>query len=251
MAETRYFICQGAQHNKFWKYVIEGSTVTYSHGRIGGHTTVDSKTYGTPIEAKREANKKANKKMKPGSSKVPYTESTEERLGEETQVADALGNRHKIQELHFIEDRSKNKIKLTKNAGYDSDQGVLVKIMDSWSKEEFYLIVAKGYDRQFSICSVTKNGLMASVSKPTYAKSNFVQGIRTALMQMQKVVMEALGAVTFAAVGLREIEVDGNMAATAQLTMDRVIDDLAISAPAISSQVIGQFASLGDRMLEI
>jgi outer membrane protein assembly factor BamB len=68
MLETTYLElseAEGSAH-KFYEVTLDGSEVRVRFGRIGTPGQIQSKTYATPEQAKREAEKKLNEKRKKG-----------------------------------------------------------------------------------------------------------------------------------------------------------------------------------------
>lgn len=250
MSETHRYVCEGAQHNKFWQYTLDGNTVVYEYGRIGGSSQTQTKTHPTPAAARRQAEQKAYKKMNPSGGKEPYVLVDAEALAEKTETAQALGQQYKINNLQFIELKDGNSYDF--GDGYDSAQGVFVEILNSWTKEKFYLRVTRTEADQYH--SATYGNTSVQVGSSRFSpEANFVQGVRTVLQRLMEQIAVAIETVTLGAVGHRTLDLGDGLSATAAPTkaqMEQVVKSVA-SSTGVAPQAVAKLAALGARSLDL
>lgn len=167
------FICQEQQHNKFWNYTIDGNSVNIEYGRVGGSKQTDSKSFGSVYELNAFVQKKVREKEKKG-----YKEVSEEKLIKESNIAQNLGTQNKICEMNFVK-YNVNDNSLYELNSYDENESILIKMMNSWTKEETFYVInndickritnlkRKGYDYSFSMAFGTtydiKEGLVLAI----------------------------------------------------------------------------------------
>jgi len=247
MSETHVYTMKEGASNKMWSYIINGKTVIKKWGRIGGHITEESKTYPSEYQAQSDIQRQAQKKLDKG-----YKQADEESLEKETEIANCLGAQYKINRIEFINqpwDNSPrpNTLDLEFGKEYDSEFGVCVEILQSWSKETYYLVLSKKHTAQFTSGSITGNG--ASLAGYTYPDGNFVSGVKKCLHGLQEVVHQVL--VKFGAVGARTLSLgdDDEVESTGNQEFFKAVS--AKSSGGFSNQVVSKFAALGARVLDI
>ena len=250
-SEWRIFTNKTASSNKYWSfsYVNGGRSVAKKWGRIGGHEDAQTKSFGSVGEAQSYAEGEVAKKLAKG-----YVEQTQEILAEETKIAQTLGREHKIARIEFLGqpfDPHKNIDRLTTSSEYVPEYGVYVEILQSWTKETYYVLMNKQQAIQYRAGSVTVGAVnYVNVNTPTSANFSFVEGIRLAIRNIYKAVEEV--AVQFAAVGFRTLELDDDESAPSQSQNTAAVALRAVAArTGASSQVLQQFCALGHRTLEI
>jgi predicted DNA-binding WGR domain protein len=249
--EWRNFINKTGSSNKFWKfrYVNDGKSVEKEWGRIGGRTDNQTKPFSLTSQAIRYAEGEVSKKIRKG-----YTEQTQETLAEETDVAQTIGTRWKIDKVEFVgsawdsrEHQSGQSFTLSDT--YIPRHGVYVSLLESWSKERVYMLINKVDAMQFRQAS--SNNIQVTMGSYHYAESQFVNGIRKMIQNLYKVVEEA--GIQFAAVGARVLELDGvsgGPAGELDEETKQAFHAVAVKA-GVSDTVIQKFAALGARTLEI
>jgi predicted DNA-binding WGR domain protein len=251
MSDWRNFINKTGSSNKFWKfrYANAGQSVEKVWGRIGGHTDDQTKNFPSIYSAQRYAEAEISKKLRKG-----YTEQTAETLAEETDVAQTIGTRWKIDKVEFVgmpwnsgDHQSGQSFALSDT--YMPKYGVYVSLLESWSKERVYMLINKDDAMQFRQAS--SDGMSVTMGTYHYAESQFVSGIRKMIQNVYKVVEEA--AVQFAAVGNRILDLgDGFASGAVELDEEtkQVVHDVAIKA-GVSDMVVQKFAAMGARTLEL
>jgi predicted DNA-binding WGR domain protein len=229
------------QHNKYWKYEIDGLKVNIEWGRIGGSSQSQSKTFSHQGELDAFVNKKSREKIKKG-----YALSDDKKLKKEAKTAQNLGAQHKIKEMKWV---SMDDTRLTQIGGYDPKQYVYVEIMNSWSKKVTRLILGKKdtWMVQGSISTSNGNRNISFDRKTKLGYSQFATAVREYLKEMSEVVAAALKSVKFAAVGARNLfDDDGG----AQMS-DEVTAALAnIDTGSMDASVVSKFAGMGSRTLD-
>lgn len=252
MAETHYFVCQSGKSNKFWEYTLDGCKVTKRYGRIGGHVTEAPKTYYSEYAAKIAIEAEANKKLNPPPGKDQYVEVDREKLEKETEVAELLGTRYKIQRLEYLatqwdESHAMADVDVQFSQYYDPACGVYVEILESWTKEVTYLLLNKKVSMTFRAGHATADG--ASLSMGWGAGSSFVEGVRKWLRTLRQVVEEV--AIQFGAIGARALSIDDDEPAISAPTMASIVKAAAAKSSGTNDQVLSKFAALGARMLDL
>ena len=241
-----YQFTEGAS-NKFWEYTLTENKVEKRWGRVGGHITVEPKTYGSTFQAQNDIHNQAQKKLAKG-----YKLVDEEKIAQETEIAQALGHQYKISRLEFIghawDPQNHGSLDVSFSEGYIPDYGVCVEIMQSWSKETSYLVMTKKNAIAFHNAKITSTG--AALTGYTYPESNFVAGVKKFLQTLQAAVAEVL--VKFGAVGARTFDLgDDDVATPASQDFFKAV---AAKSSGSSNQVVAKlasFAAMGARQLEI
>jgi len=243
MSEWRYFVNKTAQHNKFWqfRYTQDGKAVEKQWGRIGGRTDTQTKIFGSGYAAQRYADSEVNKKLRKG-----YEESDMENLQEETQVAKTIGVRWKVNRMEFLDGEWGADKNLTVERAdiYNPHSGVFVEVMNSWTKDKYFLIINKHNAAQFATAAISSNNISLSggYHSPDY---NFVDGVRKMMHKLHKAVEKV--AIKFAAVGVRSLSLDGeDYGAEAAQAFE-----LVAKQTGVSTQVVSKFAAIGNRALEL
>ena len=245
MAEWRYFINKTAQSNKYWKckFVDNGRSVEKKWGRIGGHEDTQTKTFSSSYAAQDYVDGEISKKLAKG-----YIESDAEKLEHETDVAQTIGTRWKVDRMEFLAAFGAGGQNITVDITdqYNPDYGVYVEMLESWTKERRYLIIGK--DMAWEAYAGGVSGGKARLNTP-YEGSSFVAGIRKLLKQLSAAVEEVV--VQFANIGSRMLSLgnDDNIE-TGQSQSAKALRAIAAST-GVSNQVVVKFASLGQRCLEI
>jgi len=239
----RIFTNKTGSSNKFWKfrYTEGGCSVEKEWGRIGGRVDSQTKAFGTTYAAERYAEGEIHKKLRKG-----YEEVLEENLEKETQVAQTIGTRWKINKIEFLSSEWSD---LDTNVGisaeYHASRGVYVEMLNSWNKERCHLLINKSNAAQFRNGTIS-GGVVDLSSKMYIADTNFVLGVRKMLRMLYQAVEEV--AVRFAAVGARVLSLDDDDLEQAEMVQ---AFQAVARTTGVSTQVIEKFAVMGNRALEL
>lgn len=178
------FICQEAQHNKFWNYTINNLTVNIEYGRVGGTKQTDVKSFGDQYSLNAFVQKKVREKEGKG-----YKEVSEEKLIKESNIAQNIGTQNKICEMNFVKYDGNNNMEEINS--YDEKESIVVKMMNSWNKEEFFYLINK--NECFKLSNVRKNHTsfgFTSKYKATYdVKNGLLQAIEDIAGKIQQAIV--------------------------------------------------------------
>lgn len=246
MSDWKTYINKEGSSNKFWKfrYSDDGCSVEKEWGRIGGRADSQSKSFGSHSQAQRYANGEVVKKIRKG-----YTEASDENLQEETEVAQTIGTRWKIDRIEFLNgsfDPGAYSQTLAIGDDYNPECGVYVELLESWNKTRVHMLLTKSQAVQYR--SGSARGNTVNVSNRAYLNHSFVEGIRKAIRQLAEVV-EKIVTINFAAVGARVLDLDGTAESKAPEEFQLAISAAAAKSGA-STQAVSKFAAMG-RSLEI
>lgn len=221
------YICSEDQHNKEWSYELRGNTVATRWGRVGGHMSTQTKSFSSPYEAERFAQKKAGEKLAKG-----YKEVTSVDLEKERKVAQALGQQFKIQRMLWVANDGK---KLTELAEYDPNKAVYVELLNSWSKEVFRLVLSKN-------SGVELSGGSGMNFTHTFASPHY-HGVKEAL----QIITQGIRKVVVSIFGQRVLSLGDESDDVRQVT-----EQLEKSgSAAVSRQAVSKIMSLGGRVLDL
>lgn len=234
--------------NAFWSYEYTGtSSVLFRWGRIGQTGQQKPKDFGDPYARDRAVEKKIAEQLRDG-----YQPETEEGLRKEIQVADALGTQYKIQHLHFPTGRIGNQFTLSKD--YDPAEGVIVEIMNSWTKESEFLHLTR-------TDSIVLGGgrIIGRASSPTACtftstspckKEAWVRAIRKFIKDtakvVSKIILEQFGMVN-RVLDLGTPQEDIGF----ETTLVEMVRKQDTSSSMVGEQVLMSFAALGSRVLDL
>lgn len=228
------YLCQEAQHNKIWEYTIKGDDVEITYGRVGGHMTVQNKSFSSSYSRDAFISKKVSEKIGKG-----YKLADDEKIQKEVALANDMGTtKYKINDMKWVAKDKKDKlIELDK---YDPAHYVLIEILDSWSKDTFQLLLSKtesfrlaGTMSNFSL--QTADGTIASAIRK-YIKSLFEE--------VKKAVVAKVG------IGARRLQIGDGAAITSVAVLDTVTaDDIEVGGA--NKAVLSKFLGLGKRCLEL
>ena len=248
--EWRVFICRVAQSNKYWKCRYGGG-VSYEKrwGRIGGHETADTKSFGSAYAAQAALEKEIAEKTNPSKKGGPYVEETTDKLVEEVDIAKTIGTRWKIDRVEFLaqECTGGNAI-LELSDQYYPSCGVYVELLESWDKSRAYMVINKNRSFQFYDASIS--GGKVRLGGYRSPDGSFVSGIKKMISGLVAAVEEVC--VKFGAVGCRILSLgndDGQPSEVASAYR-------AVAAKTgVSQQVVNKlasvFAAVGNRQLEL
>jgi predicted DNA-binding WGR domain protein len=247
MSEWRILINKTGSSNKFWKFRFTngGCSVEKVWGRIGGNEDTQTKEFAFPSQAQRYAEGEVSKKLAKG-----YAEATTETLEEETDVAQTIGTRWKIDRIEFlgqIFDPNADSQSLTIGSEYNPDCGVYVELLESWDKSRVRMLLTKKTAMQYLGGSATPTRI--EVSAPSYPQPEFVTGIRKAIHKLAEVVSKIV-TVNFAAVGNRVLDLFGDEGETVKPEYQTMIGQ-AVAKSGASVQAVSKFAAMGSRALEL
>jgi len=231
------YICNTDVHNKYWKYQTQSeSTVYIEWGRIGGSSQNQTKSFSNDYRMHDFIAKKVSEKIAKG-----YKESNTEELKEETKTAQDLGAQFKISEVAWVCVSGPNQ--LTKITDYDPNQWVLVKVLNSWTKDVFSFIISKTSAEKI-------NGLEDDLTFKSKHKTtdDFVDAVRRYVKRICESIQQVFLA-KFGDVGVRKLDIEGAEAPT--ITQQMTNEIAAEVKMNISDQVIMAFAAMGRRKLDI
>ena len=228
------YICQEDQHNKVWQYAINGNDVEITFGRVGGHMTVQTKSFGNSGAMDNFISKKVAEKIGKG-----YKLVDDEKLQKEVSLANDIGTKYKINDMKWV---SKDKNKLNELDKYDSAHYVLVEILDSWSKDTFQLLLSKTESFRMS-------GTMSNFSIQA-ADSSIASAIRKYIKSLFEEVKKAI--VARVSIGARRLQIGDNADnAVASVGVVDTISADEIEVGGTNKAVLSKFLGLGKRCLEL
>lgn len=232
------YICQTLQHNKFWKYTISGSTVIFQWGRVGGKSQEETKECLNTWSAESLAQSKARDKLKKG-----YKLQNEEALEKENNIAQKLGLQNKVQKLQWVS--KKDKVLTTIN-NYDPNQYVYVEILNSWTKKLTRLLLSR-------TTSWELDGVAESDQEISFLDLDFVEGkelnfcyIVRGILKEISVSVQAIIKVGITKMGKRAL-FDDEEGPVEESNMP----DFSSVTTCATQQVLGKFARMGTRMLDL
>jgi predicted DNA-binding WGR domain protein len=238
----KVFINKEAQSNKFWSYrTIGEAQVEFTWGRIGGSEESNNKDFGSSWARNREIDKKVSEKLKKG-----YKETNQEELASEVKTARLLGQQYKISKVHWVKKLSDTSFIIIPE--YDPDEFILVEVLNSWSKENFYLLLDKKESKKLNYVGISGKNITCSQS---WADVSFVDGVRAYLKELFKKVKEVIKISTFANMGSRTLDLGGEEDEFQAKNPELEAFVMAVSDSSASTQVISSFASMGSRTLEL
>ena len=132
------YLNQEGSSNKFWSYKIKGDTITYKWGRVGTDGEVLLEAYSPSKLAKKIASK-----LKKG-----YVEVDDKKLEKEKNLAEGLGFRAKINDIKFVSvkfgktEGYNQALKTSELSEYNPDESILVNLLDSWSKDNRWVLLS-------------------------------------------------------------------------------------------------------------
>jgi len=242
VAATTY-ICNDEQHNKFWSFEVNGTTVEIKWGRIGLDERGQTKSFASDAAMQKFINSKVKEKIDKG-----YKEVTSQKLKEETKTAHTLGPTNKIYRMLWVSKKNNDLTQITK---YDPKKYVYVEIQDSWRKHITRLLLAKQGSWELDD-GITEFGQTISINGMTELSEDhaFAKAVRNVLKKMAEAVAEVFKTVKFAAVGIRNLSDDEDNTDFQQEPSFQAA--LAkIDASGFEPGVISKFASMGVRVLEL
>ena len=226
--------------NAFWSYEYQGDcSVITKWGRIGTSGQSQTKDYGSSSRRDREISKLISEKINKG-----YKPETEESLQKETAVAEALGSQSKIQNLYFVAARNNNEFVLRKD--YDSDQGLIVEVLQSWTKEveHYYLTPTSSFQL---IGAEAKSNAMQTTGSVLLRSNTRIRAIRQFLkgtaLATAKIITQRFGQVT------RKLMLGGEQDENQIQEVAMVLQQQNVGGGGIGAQALISFAALGDRVL--
>ena len=239
-SEWHIYTNKTGSSNKFWKYRFsdDGKSVEKEWGRIGGRVDNQTKSFPSQFRAEHYVGQEVSKKLRKG-----YVEETAEQLQEQSEVAQTIGTRWKINRMEFLQPGTFGE-QAEFSEEYYGSAGVFVEMLESWTKEKCYLLITKDEAKQYRHCNYISGG--ARLSAQRYSpESKFVTGVRKAIRSLQEAVEQAL--VKFAAVGTRALDMGFDTSSSE--TKEAI--KLVAQKTGASTQVIEKFAAVGARLLEI
>jgi predicted DNA-binding WGR domain protein len=240
MAE-KTFLCQEAQHNKFWSHDTNGNNVIVKWGRVGGSSQSKEHTFSSPSSRDAFIADKVAEKIKKG-----YREIDQQKKQEETETAQDLGTQFKINRIEWVDRKGKD---LNIISNYDPSRFVYVEILNSWSKEVVRLLLNK--TETYKIDGIAQSDRTISCGQIFASADRFAGAVRRYLQRIAQKVQVAV--VKFGA-SIRVLDLGDDEGTTT------AIADMAAMAPdwsslvgeaGASSQVVNRMAGLGCRVLDI
>lgn len=227
------------QHNKWWRYEVQGSTVSVSWGRIGAlKFETQEKSFRSPHERDRFIDGKIREKEAKG-----YLLTTDEDLKKEEKTARALGIENKIKRLDWVDMKGKT---LTRLGGYDPEKYIYVEVLNSWSKKVTRLLLSRTESWELGDSIVEFDRKLTFSQRTPVHHSQFADAVRQMLRDLAGTVTKALKTVQAAALGVRNLlDDDSTPIATPAFELPE------FESADVDRQVVMQFAALGVRNLEI
>ncbi len=233
------YLCQEKQHNKLWRYTINGLSVTTEYGRVGQSLKATTKAFGSATERDRFVATKIREKEKKG-----YVLATQEKVKQEQTTAKQLGTQYKISRMLFV---SQKGTKLTQITNYDPKKFVYVEILNSWKKTITRLLLSK--TQSFEITGgVSETNRTITYGSKTLTNSSFITAVRGVLRRLSEQVVEVIKTVKFAAVGARNLFDDDNDSPEAVNAFASILSQ--VDSAGVDTKVVSRFASMGARVLE-
>lgn len=245
--EQGLYKVQVGNRNAFWGYTYksDGRSVEYRYGRIGATGNTTEKAYRDQYVRDREVEKKITEKLKEG-----YKPETAEGLKKEVAVAEALGSQYKIQQLKFVSNRSDNAFSFGKQ--YDPELGVVIELLNSWTKESDYLYLNR--TESLELCGRSGNNTsqigdtLTCTMMRDYPDTRKARAIRDFL----KSTAQAVAKIITMSFGMADRKLhlgDDEDTSETELIVDAINKQSAGSG--IGQQAMFSFAALGSRMLDL
>lgn len=252
MSDKVTYICSEGTSNKFWEYeIVDEKTVRICWGRVGLAGQQQVKKLTSSYARDRFIDEKTSEKIGKG-----YQLVTEEKKQQETEIAQTLGFRYKIQRLEFIGNAwaGHNGERISFSNDYSPLNGVFVEILQSWDKSSSYLLIGKNRTVQFRTAKAVTNGVEIGSPLEYGADDNFVQGVRKLLKTLKETVQEVF--IQFGTIGDRVLSLDDDTDDMPEVVQKRnqmkeAMKTVAAKSAGFSDQVVNKFAALGNRELEI
>jgi len=255
--EIRY-ISKDSNSNKLWSYkFIDDTTVEIKWGRIGSNISEQTKRFGTHDAAARFIQKKIADKTKDKAGKR-YQLVDDKQYKEEKQTADDIGHQNKIVRTLFVRLEDNRLVELP---GYNPTDHIYVEIMNSWTRERTHLVLSKNETRTLSDLD---SDLGFSSSYQT--SSGFAAGVRNFVKRLAESVRQVIAIDTFAK-SARVLDLDSGPNRVSAVNIqhpkrildfdEKKSDDLVeevekkMGKSSVSRQVVGAFASIGSRILDL
>jgi predicted DNA-binding WGR domain protein len=235
-----YFVCKTATSNKWWKIEFQGNnTVCCTFARLGLQCSRPSvKSFSSAYAMRSFARKKIQEKLDEG-----YKHETEETVEHEAKVAKLLGTQYKIQMIKYVSKVEGKKIYYGDAKDYRPENGVVASIVNSWKPSEaITLWLTKDWAKEIlGMHSVDDYWV---VDEMQMAEPNFARGVREYLKQAARKVKQVIN--TFATLGNRVLF--GEDEEESQGSQE-LIQAVSKQNPELGSQLVLQFAALGNREL--
>lgn len=240
----RHFVNKTGSSNKFWSVnPISDTSCEVRWGRIGQEGQKPQiKEFSSSYAMQRFIEKKVAEKLGEG-----YTEVSQDNLQKEKETAQGLGSQYKINRMEFVANQMGKSFTFGK--GYIPENGVVVEIVNSWSKDASYLFLTKkdswrldGVSFQGQGCTCTR---MAEADEDSWVKT-----IRKVLRDIAQEVVK-IATQAFAAVGTRSLNLgddDEDQAAVQEVVSQA---HKLSSASSVGDQLLLKFACMGARSLEL
>ena len=252
---------QVKNRNAFWsyEYLDDGTSATVKFGRIGSTGGTSTKDYGSSSKRDREIQKKIDEKLREG-----YKVETEEGLQKELEVVEALGTQQKIQNIYYVTEKSPQvlgrsgpnsfQFDYSKNGkDYNPDLGIIVEVLNSWSKETTWLLLTKKDSQELTSVKVpAKSTNSITANTIDCYKTSWVKAIRKYLSDtakaVAKIVTQQFGMATRKLQLGDEVEDEDTEVKTAAIMT--TVQEQKVGG-GMGEQVLMSFAGLGDRVLEL
>jgi hypothetical protein len=161
-------------------------------------------------------------------------------------IAKELNYQHKIMGVHFVADIKNNgNITYTVGDAYDPDKGVLVEVLNSWSKETFLVWLNKNASRVSSSAKII-NGV-ATMTTALAPPSGWVNAIKRVLAKVAKVVQEARATLSNSRVIYLGEDAEPSIEETNKVA--NYVSSAGTVSNIVANDVVTKFASLGGRVL--
>ncbi len=238
------YLNQVGSSNKFWRYEINGKSITYKWGRVGTDGDVL-----TEILDNRKLQKKISEKLKKG-----YTLIDEGKLEKEEEVANKLGLRTKISSIDFVSMAQKSgEVKTKLLSEYDPAEWILVKLLDSWSKDETWMLIKAEKSGQCMGLNPVSGTTAARTWNTSYASSFKAEAIRDYLYDMTQKFVKIVKT-AFGSYGARALDDESYRAALGKFTEESKNElgaDVVTKIAKIGFTNMGGFANMGTRVLDV
>ena len=229
--------------NKQWEYTINGLSVYFEWGRIGGTLDNMTKTFGSSHELQAALQKLIRDKEKKG-----YKLTNKVEMKAETKTAKELGVENKISRLQWVGLKGKT---LNLLHAYDPSQWIYVEVMNSYRKDAAITRLLMNRTETWVLSgaiSEFNRKITFGQKEEVYGQAvRFANAVRTKLKELANTITESIKqqTVKFAALGHRSLFDDDKPTAES--------NDLLAQLPVSGCDlgVVSKFAALGQRALEL
>lgn len=241
----RILVNRTGTSNKFWSAEDKGpGTLEVRWGRIGLAGQSQTKTFSNEYSKSRWLEGKIAEKMAEG-----YIEETEDNLQKEKDTAQAIGTQYKITRMEFVSMQMGKTFSFGKQ--YTPENGVVVEITNSWSKETTHLYLNRTDSWRLSNAQFKGDEMVVTRMEETHADS-WVTAVRKLLRDIAQAVSKIV-VQTFGALGVRKLCFGDDDSEEETAAVQRAVAQASklSDASSLGEQTLFKFACMGNRALEI